>query len=197
MITDQYKKHLSSLHQQHRFVESNFWYDDIRSYINQSTNRPASILDFGCAHGGLIQKLKNDFPDVTCIDGYDPGVKQYENKPTKYYDLLISTDVIEHIEPQYLDQTLAYIDSLFAKDAWIIIACYPAKKFLPDGRNAHLIIENPDWWIAKIRDVMILSKIESWEIKILNPDKPIRNKKTKEILVPIGKQIELRLVLKK
>jgi hypothetical protein len=29
---------------------------------------------------------------------------------------------------------------------WFRIACYPAKKHLPDGRNAHLIVESPAWW---------------------------------------------------
>ena len=28
----------------------------------------------------------------------------------------------------------------------IIIATSPAKKHLSDGRNAHLIVENPGWW---------------------------------------------------
>jgi hypothetical protein len=27
-----------------------------------------------------------------------------------------------------------------------LIACFKSKKSLPDGRNAHLIIETPDWW---------------------------------------------------
>jgi len=28
----------------------------------------------------------------------------------------------------------------------------PARKTLPDGRNAHLIQESQDWWLSKIKN---------------------------------------------
>jgi hypothetical protein len=34
-----------------------------------------------------------------------------------------------------------------------LIACHPAKKGLSDGRNAHLIIEQPEWWKQKIQTI--------------------------------------------
>ena len=37
--------------------------------------------------------------------------------------------------------------SLSRKAAFLTIATGPAKKFLPDGRNAHLIQEGPDYWL--------------------------------------------------
>ena len=33
------------------------------------------------------------------------------------------------------------------------IACYPAKKTLPDGRNVHLTIKNPDNWKILISNI--------------------------------------------
>jgi len=39
-----------------------------------------------------------------------------------------------------------------------LIACHPAKKTLSDGRNAHLIIEKPDWWKSK------LDNLQGWNI---------------------------------
>jgi len=47
------------------------------------------------------------------------------------------------------------LDQLFSigqKYQYHLIACHPAKKTLSDGRNAHLIIENPDWWKVKMID---------------------------------------------
>jgi hypothetical protein len=35
-----------------------------------------------------------------------------------------------------------------------LIACYPSKKFLPDGRNAHLIIEKPEYWRNKFKTIL-------------------------------------------
>jgi hypothetical protein len=60
--------------------------------------------------------------------------------------MLISTDVLEHIEPEFVANVLQHMDSLFTRVAYLLIATCPAKKSLPDGRNAHLIQEEPDWW---------------------------------------------------
>jgi hypothetical protein len=49
-----------------------------------------------------------------------------------------------------IDDTLKIINTLFTKSAFLLIASYPAKKHLPDGRNAHLIIESFDWWKTKL-----------------------------------------------
>ena len=192
MITDEYKEQLQSLHQQKKFSERNLWYNDIKKFIEKE--QPSNIIDFGCSHGGLISKLKTDFPNISVIDGYDPGVPEFEKLPERNYETLISTDVIEHIEPETLDSTLNYIESLFTKSAWIIIACYPAKKYLPDGRNAHLTIEPPEWWLSKLAQTMPNSKIVWSEVIVKNPDKPMKNKK---IFVDKGKQIEIRIELKK
>jgi hypothetical protein len=57
---------------------------------------------------------------------------------------------LEHVEPEMIDSTLKIINTLFTKSAFLLIASYPAKKSLPDGRNAHLIIESFDWWKTKL-----------------------------------------------
>jgi hypothetical protein len=31
-----------------------------------------------------------------------------------------------------------------------VIATRPAKKHLPDGRNAHLIVQDSDWWLGQL-----------------------------------------------
>jgi hypothetical protein len=36
--------------------------------------------------------------------------------------------------------------SLKGKFHYHLISCAPAKLILPDGRNAHLIQEGPEWW---------------------------------------------------
>lgn len=195
MITDEYKKQLEQMANRHLFKEKIFFYNDIKKYVEKE--KPSSLLDFGCAHGKLIEMLKEDFSTITVIDGYDPGVKQFEKIPSRTYDCLISNDVIEHIEPAFLDTTLEKIDSYFIKSAWIIIACYPAKKFLSDGRNAHLTIQQPDWWVEKIKKVMKNSTIKESSVIVKNPDSDILNKKTGKVLVPKGHQLELRLILEK
>ena len=106
---------------------------------------PESVIDYGCGKGGVTLALQEAYPDMT-VQGYDPGNPTYENKPEGTFDMLVSTDVLEHIEPVFLENVLKHMNDLFTKVAFLIIATSPAKKFLPDGRNAHLIVENPGWW---------------------------------------------------
>ena len=107
-----------------------------------------TALDFGCGEGNMMARLTEMFPHLQ-IQGYDPGVERFSTLPESV-DLIYSADVLEHIEPHLVDDTL--------KNLWKIgryqyhnIACHPAKKTLPDGRNCHLIVEEPDWWLEKIK----------------------------------------------
>jgi cyclopropane fatty-acyl-phospholipid synthase-like methyltransferase len=118
----------------------------IKRYLKQYA--PTSLIDFGCGRGEMLPLLAEQY-NITAI-GYDPGVAKFENIPTAPADSLTSTDVLEHVEPEMINNTLKTINTLFTKSAFLLIASYPAKKHLPDGRNAHLIIESFDWWKTKI-----------------------------------------------
>lgn len=109
----------------------------------------SSVLDFGCSQGGLVRNIQQEFPNMLA-KGYDPGIPEFEVLPADQFDVIVSTDVLEHVEPDSIDQTLTIIGQKFSRACYLIIASYPAKKSLPDGRNAHLIIENFDWWRSRI-----------------------------------------------
>lgn len=194
MISEKYKQQLVSMQKKKAFSEKNKNIGAIKNFI--SDNRPASVLDFGCAHGDLITQLKSEFPAIE-FHGYDPGVEKFNIFPRSKYDCVISNDVIEHIEPNFLDQTLNSIDQLFTNQCWLIIACYPARKMLPDGRNAHLTIKDPDWWTKKICEMMPTSRIIKQEVVIKNPNDDVKDKRTKKTLIPKGNQKELRVILSK
>ena len=58
-------------------------------------------------------------------------------------------DVLEHIEPQLIDNVIDHLISKFRKKAFLAIDMKESKKSLPSGRNAHLIIEDVHYWIKK------------------------------------------------
>jgi len=97
---------------------------------------------------------------------------------------LVSCDVIEHFEPAQLDESLKLMQSKFSRAAFLLIACYPAKKQLPDGRNAHLIVENADWWLARVKQQFDQCNI-TWAESVSFTAKPKKNRP------------ELRLILEK
>lgn len=114
-----------------------------------------TILDYGCGQRSYSSdwtrhhKSRN-YSIVNIID-YDPAVEGYENNRTEV-DMVNCTDVLEHIEPQYLDNVFKDLKTLGRLGAFLVIATRPANKFLPDGRNAHLIIQPMEWWIDKIHE---------------------------------------------
>lgn len=170
MISIDYKNSLEQLQSSNSFKGLLVKYDPVKEFV--STYQPQSIIDYGCARGNLVVQLKKDFPHISIIEGFDPGVPEFSTIKQESYDCLISNDVIEHFEPEFLDSTLMKMETLFTKSAWLIIACYPAKKKLPDGRNAHLVIESPLWWENKIKNIFTSSKIVKKEIVEFAEGKP-------------------------
>jgi hypothetical protein len=99
----------------------------------------ASVLDYGSGKGYLAKALP--FP----IWEYDPAIEGKDQAP-RPAELVVCTDVLEHIEP---DKLLAVLDDLrrvTKKIGFFVIHTGPSSKSLPDGRNAHLIQQPILWW---------------------------------------------------
>jgi hypothetical protein len=99
------------------------------------------ILDYGCGKATLQKGIP--FP----IQNYDPCNEEYKTRP-RAAELVVCTDVLEHIEIECLKDVLDDIRSLTKRVVYLNVACGPANKVLPDGRNAHLIQETPNWWLS-------------------------------------------------
>lgn len=141
MISDKLKKIYTDIHNTTPFGKRGKIPDYLKQFIKEKN--PGSILDFGCGKGNLVQTLKEKYPNID-VFGYDPANPEY-NKEFPCVDMIVSTDVLEHVEPEYINDTIELL-SLKAKFHYHLISCAPAKLILPDGRNAHLIQEGPDRW---------------------------------------------------
>ena len=104
----------------------------------------ASILDYGAGKGTLARALEG-----RAIRQYDPAVPGID-APPEPADLVACTDVLEHIEPECLDSVLDHLRGLTRRVLFAVVATRPAKKTLPDGRNAHLIQEPVEWWLPRL-----------------------------------------------
>lgn len=101
------------------------------------------ILDYGCGKS----KLAHNLPFK--IKQYDPAIAKYSEQPQPA-NIVVCTDVLEHIEPPCLEDVLRHLQSLIKVFGYFTIATRSAKKTLADGRNAHLIVESKDWWLKKL-----------------------------------------------
>lgn len=102
-----------------------------------------TILDYGCGQGKLRQQC------TLPIREYDPAIPGKDSLP-KPADLVVCSDVLEHVEPECLDAVLEHLEALTLKACYAVVHLTPAKKTLPDGRNAHLIQQDDSWWEKKL-----------------------------------------------
>ena len=164
IIDPEYQQQLATMHAQGQFVRGSKILVSVRPFLEQY--QPQSLMDFGCGHGALMTSIQEAYPNMH-VEGYDPGNPAHNRMPKRQFDAVISADVFEHIEPQYLAETLRLIGDKMTVCGWFRIACYPAKKQLPDGRNAHLIVESPDWWREQVVTNMNI-KIVHEEISLVD-----------------------------
>ena len=146
LITEEYKKQLADLHardpgwgttgRRHAPIVQRL----IQDWI------PQNVLDYGCGKQTLGRALQG-----YTIKGYDPGLPGLGDPPVPH-DLVLCTDVLEHIEPDCLDDVLDDLQRVTRKNLYVEISTAEAIAVLPDGRNAHLIVQPCRWWIDHLWD---------------------------------------------
>ncbi len=145
MMTDDYRRMNEQLHRDYpTFGANGNRYSEVVDAMI-AANDFKSVIDYGCGKGTLLRSLLSDVQKTN----YDPAVPEFSTAPDSA-DFVVCTDVLEHVEPDCLDQTLGDIWELARMGVFFVIATRPAKKTLPDGRNAHLIQADPRFWLPKI-----------------------------------------------
>jgi len=81
--------------------------------------------------------------EVVC---FDPAYPPYSTPPSERFDGVISTDVLEHCPEEDIGWIVAEMFAFAKRFVYATIACYPARKRLPNGENAHITLRDPDWW---------------------------------------------------
>ena len=130
-------------------------------------NNCKTLLDYGCGKAipydkdrckevdlrHPIQKLC----DLKSFDLYDPAYEKYATLPDKKYDIVVCTDVLEHIAEQDIDYVLTEILSRSKKIVFLNISCQPALKHFKEGKfkgkNVHISVFDPSWWGHKIGNI--------------------------------------------
>lgn len=186
LISDEYIKLNAELHKKRdgfgnsatRFAK------DIGDVLLQ--HHTLSFLDYGCGKESLYRFLRSEFPRVVSradYVGYDPAIPDKREKdPDRVFDMVVSTDVLEHIEPEYLTSVLEDMKKHTGKAIYLNICTRPSGDILPDGRNAHLIVEEPEWWEKQLKAVFkgwkyeVRDVLDSWRnytVVLTKPKKKI------------------------
>lgn len=143
LITAGYVNEQKILHEQEAYGSRGFNWGYLVAGI-ALVEQCRTVLDYGCGKGTLVRTLK----EGARLDarGYDPAMPKWSAEPAPA-DLVASVDVMEHIEPDCLDDVLAHLGRLTMKVLFVAISTRPAKRTMTDGRNTHLIVEDGEaWW---------------------------------------------------
>lgn len=147
------------------------WYGHIKQFMGVTS--PETILDYGCGKRAFAASMPH-----LLIDNYDPAIPGFD-APPEPSDFVVCMDVMEHIEPDLLDNVLDDLQRVTKRGIFLAIASGAANKILSDGRNAHLIQHGPDWWLPKIMarwDLLSASvyRDEFTVFALVNPDKAMK-----------------------
>lgn len=161
LITEEYKKLNAELHETNElYGTSGHKYAPVVADLVKKLHTK-DVLDYGCGKC----TLKKSLAGVCGVKTYDPALPEHMDLPSPA-DIVVCTDVMEHIEPDCLDAVLTHIKDLTKKIAFISVATRPARKTLADGRNAHLIVQEGDWWFAKMSEFFVVKSYNHQEGEI-------------------------------
>lgn len=120
----------------------------IRKLIEETDSR--TMLDFGCGRGDAYRSPHKLYKQLglpwSAVTLYDPAFRPTSALPTGKYDLVICSDVLEHIPEDEVDEFVARLFGYAKKAVWASVCCRPAKKTFPDGRNLHVTVQPFAWW---------------------------------------------------
>ncbi|MGH9847968.1 MAG: hypothetical protein ACREEM_55485, partial [Blastocatellia bacterium] len=127
---------------------------DILALIRESGT--LTLLDYGAGKGlgydsygsaddSSAIKSNPAWPGVkvTC---YDPGFAPFAKPYVGQFDGVICADVLEHIPDEDVPWVIDELFKSASKFVYASAACYPARKKLPNGENAHVTQQRPEWW---------------------------------------------------
>ena len=127
--------------------------DNIKKLIESTKSKTA--LDYGCGNAkNYIEDKIHLSWGLEKIGLYDPAIPKWGLLPSGNFDCVISTDVLEHVPEEEINDTLIEIFTLSNKCAYLNIAMYLASQILPNGENAHCTLKSKDWWRNKIAETI-------------------------------------------
>ena len=142
---------------------SSFYESSVVTYSNSSkisllNVSSKTLSDYGAGKKRLLEGLNANHVIPEFYYPYDPAFPEY-GKPQKA-ELVCCIDVLEHIEPELIDNVIKELSLLVTDWGFFTIHQGPAAKFLSDGRNAHLIQESTSWWLKKLIKYFDIFKLQ-------------------------------------
>jgi len=132
---------------------------EFAKYIVKTTEKNGILLEIGCGDGSTCKYLRTHFRFTMGLDITLDGIKDIEQGDGLYtecpawqtpygftqFAYTFSTDVMEHIPPEMIDDTIKEIFRITERKTIHCISTVPAvKKY--QGYDVHLTVKPIEWW---------------------------------------------------
>lgn len=118
-----------------------------------------TLSDYGAGKQNLLRGLYELGEKEIQYYPYDPAFPEYG--APKEAELVCCIDVLEHIEPNLLENVLHDLSKITMRFGFFSVHTGPAIKTLRDGRNAHLIQEPSSWWLKRLTDYFEIHQLQN------------------------------------
>ena len=145
LISDEYRRLQQELHRNPNYGVASVGYAPLVAEVITAKGF-RELLDYGAGKGRLGETLKQIVSAPLTIKHYDPAIPEWSRRPDPC-SFVACIDVLEHIEPDFLNNVLDDLKRVVAGSGVFTVATGPAAKILSDGRNAHLIQKPAAWWL--------------------------------------------------
>jgi len=128
-------------------------------------NRVETILDYGCGKAFFwkwpyCNAILNRTQKSLTTTLYDPAIERRNVLPKGRFDLVICTDVLEHLHPDDTKEIVKRLIHYTRRHLFCCIGLTPAKKVFPDGTNLHTNLHSQEWW-----EELFAKEIQNYENK--------------------------------
>lgn len=132
LISEDYRRMQQKLHENPDYGEASVGTALLVAQIMEAVGA-TELLDYGAGKGRLGVALRQHLKRPQTIHHYDPAVPQWSAPPVPC-GFVACIDVLEHIEPQFLDNVLDGLQRVTAGVGVFTVQTGAALKVLPDGR---------------------------------------------------------------
>lgn len=147
LISEEYRRMQQELHKNPNYGVASLEYAPLVAQVMDAVGA-SELLDYGAGKGRLGATLREHAQQPLTIHHYDPAIAEW-SAPAAPCRFVACIDVLEHIEPNLLDNVLDDLKRVTQGIGVFTVHTGPAIKILTDGRNAHLIQQPPIWWLPK------------------------------------------------
>lgn len=130
--------------------------DEIRKLVKQFEVQ--DVLDYGCGRGDQYKQPHRLHRHWGLhwwhVRLYDPAFAEHDERPHGKHDLVVCSDVLEHVPEADVDDVIGDLFLFARKVVWASVCCRPAKKTFPGTDiNLHVTIHPVEWWSQKFAEV--------------------------------------------